>query len=178
MTPVGTVLDFGCGEGYLGRILQAKGCEVTGCDISQNLLDQCPFPTRVLDLNEPTDFKDNQFETVVASDVLEHLRNPVAALAEMKRLASRYVIVSVPNSKGFLLYKLLPSLENPHQRYSPHLHHWHRQSFPMPDMPLLDFTYCTDIFELRFLNLIRLGPLSQTMIMKFGTNKVNPAGKK
>lgn len=167
LTPTGSVLDFGCGEGYLGRALQAKGCVLTGCDISSELLENCPFPARQLDLNEVTDFKDNEFDSVVASDVLEHLIDPVAVIQEMKRIASRLVIISVPNSKGYLLYKFFPSMENPHERYSPHLHHWSRKTFPMPDMPLLKFVYCTDIPELRFCNLLRIGPFSQTMVMKF-----------
>lgn len=167
MVPAGTVLDYGCGEGYLGRILMARDLDVTGCDISNELLDRCPFPTRRLDLNKATDFADDQFDTVVSSDVLEHLRDPEAALAEMKRIARRRVIISVPNSRGYLLYKVLPSMENPHERYSPHLHHWDRRSFPYPDMPLLEFRYCTDIPELRPFNLLPLAPFSQTMMMKF-----------
>lgn len=163
----GTVLDYGCGEGYLGRILQARGCDVTGCDISEQLLKRCPFPTHRLDLNKAADFADDQFDTVVSSDVLEHLRDPEAALGEMRRIARRQVVVSVPNSRDYLLYKILPSMENPHERYSPHLHHWSRRSFPYPDMPLLEFKYCTDIPELRFCNLVRLAPFSQTMVMKF-----------
>lgn len=161
------MLDFGCGEGYLGRKLQQQGCTVTGLDISNDLLSSCPFPTRKADLNAVTDFPDDSFDTVVCSDVLEHLNDPEASLAEMKRLARKHVVISVPNSTGFLLFKLFPTIENPHEKYSPHLHHWGRRSFPWPDMPLTDFVYCTDIFELRFTNLLRISPLAQTMVMRF-----------
>lgn len=168
MTPVGSVLDFGCGEGFLGRILQDRGCSVTGCDISDELLDKCPFPARKLNLNEPTDFEDDQFETVVSSDVLEHLEDPVSALREMQRIASRNVIVSVPNSKGYFLFRLMPSLENPHEKYSPHLHHWNLKTFPMPPgMPLVEKTFCTDFFEFRFTNPLHTSFFSQTIVMKF-----------
>jgi SAM-dependent methyltransferase len=168
MTPIGPVLDFGCGRGYLGKMLQEKGCTVTGCDISPES-DQCTFPVRKMDLNGATDFEENEFDSVVASDVLEHLQFPEAALAEMARIARRFVIISVPNSRGYLLYRVLPSLENPNEWCGPHLHHWSRRTFPMPDLPLVDLTYSTDLPELRFLNLLRWGPLSQTIIMKFAT---------
>jgi methionine biosynthesis protein MetW len=167
LTPPADVLDFGCGEGHLGKMLQEKGCRVVGCDISTEFLTKCSFPTFELDLNERTHFEDNQFETVVASDVLEHLRDTEAALREMQRIARRFVIISVPNSKDFFLYKLFPSLENPQERYSPHLHHWNRETFPKSSMTLLDFVYCTDFPEFRIFNRLQAGLLSQTMVMKF-----------
>lgn len=165
LTPVGSVLDFGCGRGMLGRMLQEKGCEVTGCDIAAGMHSY--YPMRKLDLNEPTDFGDNEFDAVVASDVLEHLQKPEAALKEMQRLARKAVIISVPNSTGFFLYRLMPSLEDPNQWCGPHLHHWGRGTFPMPSMPLEKITYSTDIPEFRFLNPLHVPFLSQTIIMKF-----------
>jgi len=33
-----TVLDAGCGQGYLSRILASRGAHVTGIDISPNLI--------------------------------------------------------------------------------------------------------------------------------------------
>ena len=43
-------------------------------------------------------FRDNSFEIVHASHVLEHLINPFQALTEFKRITKKIVIVKVPNA--------------------------------------------------------------------------------
>jgi 2-polyprenyl-3-methyl-5-hydroxy-6-metoxy-1,4-benzoquinol methylase len=38
------VLDAGCGEGYLARVLESAGSRVTGIDISPRLIENRPAP--------------------------------------------------------------------------------------------------------------------------------------
>src|SRR5918999_3200494 len=54
------VLDAGCGEGYLARILAARGARVTGIDLSPRLIDLARqkesdgvITYHVADLSEP-----------------------------------------------------------------------------------------------------------------------------
>ncbi len=42
-------------------------------------------------------FKDKSFDIVIACDVLEHLRNPWAVLAEMSRITNKYIFIYGPN---------------------------------------------------------------------------------
>ena len=46
---------------------------------------------------ERLDFADDEFELVAATEVLEHVTDPERALAEMARVAGRYLLVSVPH---------------------------------------------------------------------------------
>ena len=43
-------------------------------------------------------FRDNSFEIVYASHILEHLTNPFKALSEFKRVSKNFVVVKVPNA--------------------------------------------------------------------------------
>lgn len=93
---VRTIVDVGCGDGYLTQRLAEKW-DVTGIDRSPVALaklrcrtleasaDALPLPDRSMDL-------------LLSSQVLEHLPDGVfeRALAEMDRVAARWIIVSVP----------------------------------------------------------------------------------
>jgi 2-polyprenyl-3-methyl-5-hydroxy-6-metoxy-1,4-benzoquinol methylase len=99
-----TVLDVGCATGYLGAALAAHGCRAWGLDQDAGaVLVAKPWyeEVRAIDLEEcdelpwPARF----FDVVLAADVLEHLRDPQAALRLLHgsiRPGGR-LIVSVPN---------------------------------------------------------------------------------
>lgn len=98
----GPVLDFGCGAGALIAALRRNGVEAYGIEldterIRANLLDAArPFVT-LYDGRLPSSFADRQFASVVCSEVLEHIPGPAAALAEIVRLASDTVLITVPD---------------------------------------------------------------------------------
>ena len=104
-------LDAGCGEGFVAtRVLTAlPGVALTGCDVSAEALDVARHANpsarfvsgSVLDLP----FADKLFEVVGCFEVLEHLRDdqPRQALAELGRVASRAVVLSVPHEPFFSL---------------------------------------------------------------------------
>jgi ubiquinone/menaquinone biosynthesis C-methylase UbiE len=56
------------------------------------------------------DYPDKSFDIVVATETLEHLDDPEFLLREMKRVARKKVIVSVPNNT------LPPSVEKEHRQ--------------------------------------------------------------
>jgi len=71
------VLDAGCGEGYLARVLAAAGARVTGMDISPRLIEQArqknPRGTidyRVADLSQPLPEQAGSFGAVASYLVL------------------------------------------------------------------------------------------------------------
>ena len=90
----GRVLDVGSGSGTLVSILTQKGESVVGVDIAprHHLVKQAS----VVDLP----FSDKSFNTVYATDVLEHLVDDVLAtgLMEIRRVMSddAYFIATVP----------------------------------------------------------------------------------
>lgn len=86
----GSVLDVGCFEAPLRDIL--KDGSYTGVDIAGR-------PDIELDLEsvERLPFDDGSFDTVICVEVLEHLDNLHAMFDELVRVASRDIIISLPN---------------------------------------------------------------------------------
>jgi SAM-dependent methyltransferase len=88
------VLDLGCGTGDLALCLAAANRDVTGCDISKEMLERAAKAdnsqavkwTRLDPSWQTLPFADNSFGAVVASSVLEYLDNPVAVLRECARV--------------------------------------------------------------------------------------------
>ncbi|MFL5860607.1 MAG: class I SAM-dependent methyltransferase [Solirubrobacteraceae bacterium] len=133
-----SVLDVGCGEGVLterwaDRI--APG-QVVGVDLEDPKLAaewsgrQRPNLAFTAMEVERLEFADDQFELVAATEVLEHVAEPDRALAEMARVAGRYLLVSVPHEP---LWRVLNMARGAYVRQlgnTPgHLNHWTRGSF-------------------------------------------------
>jgi methionine biosynthesis protein MetW len=105
VTPGSNVLELGCASGYIGRILiDEKGCRVTGVEFDQGAAAEARQRglTVIEGSLEDPHFRssvDGQFDFVIASDVLEHLREPASALNEFKRWLAPggLAIISVPN---------------------------------------------------------------------------------
>lgn len=101
--PNSKILDLGCGDGSVSQIYLQKG-EVTGIDISSHALKQAKknglTTTIKHDLNQtPYPLKPSSYDYVIATDVIEHLFNPIAFLAEARRLLKQHgkIIIAVPN---------------------------------------------------------------------------------
>ncbi|HHY71904.1 MAG TPA: methyltransferase domain-containing protein [Bacillus bacterium] len=93
---VKSVLDVGCGNGLITNIL-AQNYNVVGFDRSIEALKSVQCETVVGDItNMP--FEDNSFDLVMANDVIEHLnqKDRYKGLMECSRVASKYVIITVP----------------------------------------------------------------------------------
>lgn len=100
LTPdIKTVLDVGCGRGYLANLIAQRGFEVTGCDLSPK--SPLTAGQYVQASAEALPFADQSFDAVVCSHTLEHLANLPAAVAEIKRVARRKVIVAVPCQRPY-----------------------------------------------------------------------------
>jgi hypothetical protein len=82
----------GGGKKHLATWLP-DGCEYTEIDVAGQ-------PDIVMDLEKdlPMPFESRSFDTVVCTDVLEHLDNFHEVFDELCRLSRRYVIISLPNA--------------------------------------------------------------------------------
>ncbi|MDF0591411.1 class I SAM-dependent methyltransferase [Candidatus Methanocrinis natronophilus] len=86
----GSVLDVGCGLANLKNYIdKRKVHKYVGLDVYGDI----DVHASTYDLP----FKDGIFDTVVMSEVLEHLEYPVKALSEIKRVCNSRIILSVPN---------------------------------------------------------------------------------
>lgn len=94
-TDMRSVLDVGCRDRALQDHLPPNVRYVG--------LDLFPPADVIASADEPLPFDDNEFDAVVLADVLEHLNDPQAALDEAIRVASRSVVVLLPNLYTLLL---------------------------------------------------------------------------
>ncbi len=103
------VLDIGCGDGYLGQLLQRqKKCDVTCFDISEVALNKAKakgLKTVLGSVEDPLPFQNNSFDCVIATEIIEHVPLSEQVLREMSRISKKYILVSVPNV-AFWKYRL------------------------------------------------------------------------
>ena len=101
-----SVLDVGCGNGFLSVALERRFGQVAGLDFSQTMLDVNPCENRFHGSSTDLPFEDSSFDVVVASHLLHHLvpDDRTRSLQEMKRVA-RYAVVSFePNRNNPLVF--------------------------------------------------------------------------
>jgi 2-polyprenyl-3-methyl-5-hydroxy-6-metoxy-1,4-benzoquinol methylase len=133
-----SVLDVGCGEGVLTEQWAQRIAPgpVVGIDLADPKLAAEWAGRRAPNLTftpmevERLQFADDEFELVAATEVLEHVADAERALTEMARVASRYLLVSVPHEP---LWRVLNMARGAYLRQlgnTPgHLNHWTRRSF-------------------------------------------------
>ena len=97
------ILDIGCSGGEFGVYLRKRGAHVTGVDISSKFINEAKKnldKAHKVDLNDgKLPFKNNQFDLVIASEVLEHLFRPNRIIKESKRVIKKggKIVFSTPN---------------------------------------------------------------------------------
>src|SRR5690348_2005537 len=96
------LLDVGAADGLLARHLTARGWKVTGLETDPIAAAAGAVHCErmiVADLDAGVPPLEGEFDAIVCADVLEHLRDPRATLATLRRaLASTgEIVVSVPN---------------------------------------------------------------------------------
>jgi SAM-dependent methyltransferase len=114
------ILDVGCGNGFFTRPLSAWA-ECTALDVSQRMLDLNPVKAvKVCGDVQSMPFPDNKFDLVFCSNLLHHVSDPVAAVFEMRRVSSRYVVLSEPNRNNPLMFAfgLIKSIERGTLKFS------------------------------------------------------------
>lgn len=96
------VLEIGCGRGYLANKLSSKN-EVTACDIviASSLRKKYPEIKFIEGNIEKLPFKDKSFDTVLTTHTLEHVRNLDKAIAEIRRVAKKEIIIVVPRQRPY-----------------------------------------------------------------------------
>jgi len=106
----GRLLDLGCGKAPLYGTYSKLVSETTCVDWG-GTVHPSEHVDLEWDLNRDLPFNDSRFETVILSDVLEHLPEPSALWREMARVLS-------PGGKVLLSVPFLYSLhEQPHDYY-------------------------------------------------------------
>lgn len=125
-----SAVDVGCGTGALLRRVQQvrPGLKaLAGVDfvIDPALTDEGIeyFAAKV----ETLPFPDKAFDTVICTHVIEHIVDYRAAIAELRRVARRRLIIVVPREREYR-YTF-----NPHVNFFPYTHSFLRAMMPVPE---------------------------------------------
>ncbi|HEY6779255.1 MAG TPA: class I SAM-dependent methyltransferase [Thermoleophilaceae bacterium] len=133
-----SVLDVGCGEGVLTLEWAERlgDGRVIGIDLDDpNLRAEWTGrsrPNLEFRVEEATSlsFADGEFDLAAATEVLEHVPDPEATVAEMARVARRWLLVSVPREP---LWRGLNMARGAYLRdlgNTPgHVNHWSKRAF-------------------------------------------------
>ncbi|MFP4322043.1 MAG: methyltransferase domain-containing protein [Anaerolineales bacterium] len=96
-----SILDAGCGDGYLLHLLR-QHTRLAGFDYNHLgvTLAAARLPGSQLSVASiyTMPYADKSFDTIVHADVIEHLADPQQALHEMARVAQQCVIISTPHA--------------------------------------------------------------------------------
>jgi ubiquinone/menaquinone biosynthesis C-methylase UbiE len=97
-----SILEVGCGEGALAATL-SRTAHVTACDIvmRRDVIEQYPEVSFREASVDCLPFLDAEFDTVVSTHTLEHVRDVRRAIDELRRVARRRVIVVVPKERPY-----------------------------------------------------------------------------
>jgi len=131
-----SILDVGCGEGFtLERLRKQKiGVKLEGIDYLKTAIDIGRKIHPELTLRQGTayalPYRDNSFDVVICSEVLEHLEFPDKALEELQRVTKKYAVLSVPNEPIFMISNFLRGKN--WSRFGndiEHINHWSTETF-------------------------------------------------
>jgi ubiquinone/menaquinone biosynthesis C-methylase UbiE len=94
VVPGASVLDVGAGTGMFTWWWTQFGAEVTGLELSQNMIERsaCPELMQIGNAYE-LPFDDNSFDITFAGNLLHHLEEPTRALREMARVGRQGVAI-------------------------------------------------------------------------------------
>ena len=134
-----SIHEVGCGEGYWTLGWARRGVPCRGTDFSATVIDQARANAQgagldsgmfaVRSVYELTERKDRA-DLVVCCEVLEHLRDPRAAMTRLEAVAGRHLILSVPREP---LWRALNVLRGAYLRdlgNTPgHVQHWSLRAF-------------------------------------------------
>jgi SAM-dependent methyltransferase len=133
-----SVLDVGCGEGVLTTEWAERlgNRRIVGIDLEDPKLAQewaaHHRPNLEFRAEEATSlsFADNEFDMATAIEVLEHVPEPEATLAEMARVAERWLLVSVPREPIWRITNMARGAYWKSLGNTPgHVNHWSKVSF-------------------------------------------------
>lgn len=117
------VLDLGCGNGANGRWLTDR-CQYVGTDISLTALRRaiCDAASLVCGDAENLPYRDDAFDAVIATFVLEHLVNPRQTFQEIWRVVRPNGLIVLLGGAWDFPFWYPNSLPGPKQMVAPCLH--------------------------------------------------------
>ena len=98
-----TVLEFGCGNGELSKILKERSCYLAGVDISQDRLDMNHYVDAMINQDATKEYFYPISDLVICSHFLLHIKpnDILAMINNMLNVATKYLIFIEPDISIF-----------------------------------------------------------------------------
>jgi SAM-dependent methyltransferase len=155
-----TILDLGCGEGFMIEALLDAGIDArfTGIDLSNSAIADARARVGArTDLSSQPEFEvvdarklvddGRKFDMVMMLEVLEHIPDPAQMIPILKGLATRHVLLSVPWEPFFCGLNLARGKNITRLGNDPeHVNHWTRQGFFRFIRPHFDIVATPGVF--------------------------------
>lgn len=106
-------LDVGCGLGYFSVRASKFGARIYGIDIGNRLVgicrNRCPKGKFSVASGAKLPFKDNSFDIVLCTEVIEHVNDQKGVINEIFRVLKKdgYLVITTPNKVFKPLYSIL-----------------------------------------------------------------------
>ena len=133
-----SLLDVGCGEAHHTHqwAKQLSDKRVVGIDLDDPTLKSFWEERTAPNLEykilkaENMPFEENEFDVATAIEVLEHVPDPEHTVADMARVASGHLLVSVPREPMWRMLNMTRGAYIKDLGNTPgHLNHWSKRSF-------------------------------------------------
>ena len=161
----GKLLDIGCGPGYLMEEAKELGFDVYGVEVGEKAADiaKNKFGGEKIynGIIEKSNFKNNYFDIIMMSDVLEHVESPLELLKKSRELLNctggGYIVITTPNTNSFTC----KTMKSKWSHYNiEHIHYFNEKSIETlasligfeiieirPFWKVLTFKYMNSIFK-------------------------------
>jgi ubiquinone/menaquinone biosynthesis C-methylase UbiE len=131
--PGDRALDLGSGDGDFTAVLREAGAQVIGADVAQAALERAHsrhpgLEFRLIPVEGPIPFGDNEFDLIWASEVIEHVADTARWLSEVRRVlkpAGRLLLTTPSHGR---LHLVLGGVERFSEPLGDHLHLYTRRS--------------------------------------------------
>ncbi len=97
----GRVLDVGCGDGLISRLIWEKRADITVEGIDVLLRPKAHIPVKQFD-GQHLPYADGSFDAVLFIDVLHHTDDPAVLIREAARVSGNVVLLKDHTRDGFL----------------------------------------------------------------------------
>lgn len=104
------ILDVGCGNGKLAKLLLEMRPDLKVFGIDVNASPNAAIPVTIYD-GQTIPFDSQSWDICLASDVLHHCPDPKAVLKEMLRVAKESIVIKDHFSEGFFSRSLLSLMD-------------------------------------------------------------------
>jgi len=134
---INSILDVGCGTGYLTNKIYSIVPNVIGCDIDSKRLQLAKEYAAgkikfIQNMSTTLPFPDRSFDLVTCFEVLEHVSNYSDLVKECKRVSKKYVMFTVPNEPYFRLANLLRlKYISRFGNHPEHINHFNKHKFKL-----------------------------------------------